>query len=152
MGGLRTNPIDQPAQRGLTDGVLPYVPTFHVRAVPQTAWTIGKCLTEAKPPLATTDLIGRTDGLADTGESWVSGALIIGAISFNAVLCFLNSRGVAISDFHVKISEAVLISAALVAIRNHMNITSVTILTIILTYTISLSALRFANEGGFIEK
>ena len=42
----------------------------------------------------------------------MAGALIVGTISFNAVLCFLNTRGIAIGKTHVMMSEMLLISVA----------------------------------------
>ena len=84
----------------------------------------------------------------------IAGVLVIAAISFNAVLCFLNTRGVPISSLHVMMSEAVLISAALLSCRNYLNVTRLTILALIVGYTIALSALRYANEpaNGFDPK
>jgi putative polymerase len=97
--------------------------------------------------LTSADVIGRADrALACSPElRWVAGALIIGAISFNAVLCFLNTRGVAISNIHVMMSEVLLISAALLACRNYLNFTHISVLAVVVLYTVALSALRFAN-------
>jgi putative polymerase len=107
-------------------------------------------------PLASPDLIGRADRvLADSPDlKWVAGALIIMTISFNAVLCFLNTRGVAISKVHVAMSEAVLISAAVLACRNYLNLIHVSVVGLIILYTVVLSALRYANvpADGFDPK
>ena len=80
-----------------------------------------------------TAVIGRADRALACSPAlrWVAGALIIGAISFNAVLCFLNTRGVAISKVHVMMSEVLLISAALLACRNYLNFTHVSILALV---------------------
>jgi len=80
-----------------------------------------------------------------SGLRWAAGALIIGAISFNAVLCFLNTRGVAINNLSVMMSETILISAALLACRDYLNVMHVSILALVVIYTAALSALRFAN-------
>lgn len=104
-------------------------------------------LAKGRNTLASADAIGRADrALACSPElRWVAGALIIGAISFNAVLCFLNTRGVAISNIHVMMSEALLISAALLVCRNYLDLTHISVLALVMLYTVALSALRFAN-------
>jgi putative polymerase len=97
--------------------------------------------------LASTEPIARVERIfADSPESrWAPVALIIATISFNAVLCLLNTRGVAISNVHVMLSEAVLISAALLVCRNHLNLTYLTVLALVVAYTVIVSALRYAN-------
>ena len=102
---------------------------------------------EGRTPLASTELIGRTERvLADSSDArGAAVALIIAAISFNAVLCFLNTRGVAIGNVHVMMSEAVLISAALLAGRLHLNLTHLAVLALVVAYTVTISALRYAN-------
>ena len=111
---------------------------------------------QRRTQLASIDLVGRADRVfADSPNlKWVAGALIVGTISFNAVLCFLNTRGVAISNVHVVISEAVLISAAVLACRNYLNLIHVSVLSLIVLYTVTLSALRYADvpAGGFDPK
>jgi putative polymerase len=106
--------------------------------------------------LARTQLIGRAERVsADSPDlRWAAVALIIAAISFNAVLCFLNTRGVAISNVHVMMSEAVLISAALLACRNHLNLKHLSVLALITAYTVAISALRYASvpADGFDPK
>jgi putative polymerase len=81
-------------------------------------------------------------------------ALVIGAISFNAALCFLNTRGVAITGAHTMASEAILIGAALLACRNYLNATHMLVLVLVLTYALALAVLRFANvpSDGFDPK
>ena len=123
----------------------------------QTAWSVRKLLkSEGETPLASTAIIGQPNRvLADSpGIKWVAGALVIGAISFNAVLCFLNTRGVAISKVHVMMSEALLISAAVVACRNYFNLAHVSIMALIILFTMTLSILRYANvpSNGFDPK
>ena len=86
--------------------------------------------------------------LADTRDlRWIAGALIVGAISFNAVLCFLNTRGVAISNVHVILSETLLISMALLASRDYIKITHLFTITIIIVYTLALSIIRCSNAA-----
>lgn len=97
--------------------------------------------------MASADLIVRADRvLADSPNlGRVANALIIGTISFNAVLCFLNTRGVAISNVHVMMCEALLISATVLACRNHLRFIDVSVLALIVAYTVMISALRYAN-------
>ena len=101
--------------------------------------------------MASTDVIGRADRreLASIAQlRWVAGALIIGAISFNAVLCFLNTRGVAIGKAHVMMSEMLLISAALLAARNYLSLAHISVLTLVVAYALVLSLLRYAGSAA----
>ena len=81
----------------------------------------------------------------------MAGALIVGTISFNAVLCFLNTRGIAIGKTHVMMSEMLLISAALLATRNYLSVVHISVLTLVVAYAVALSVLRYANvpAAGF---
>jgi putative polymerase len=87
-------------------------------------------------------------------SQWPAYVLIIGAIGFNAVLCFLNTRGIAISNFHVMMAEALLISAALAVSRDYLTSTNVIALSLIVLFTIVISALRYLNapEAGYDPK
>lgn len=106
--------------------------------------------------MSSTDLLSRPGRvLADNPDlKWVAGALILAAITFNAVLCFLNTRGVAISNIHVMMSEALLISAALVACRNYLTIADISLIGLIVFCTLALSILRYAGApaDGFDPK
>lgn len=101
-------------------------------------------------------MIARADHASadNTDPTRLAGALIIGAISFNAVLCFLNTRGIAISNMHVMMSEALLIFAAAIACRKDINFVHLGIITLILLYTIILSTIRKINvpADGFDPK
>ena len=101
--------------------------------------------------LASTDLIGRSHpALADVRDlKWVAGGLIIGAISFNAALCFLNTRGIAITNFHVIFSEMLLISCAVIAARYNVNIRHISVITVIILYTAGLSIVRYSYPYEF---
>jgi putative polymerase len=132
-------------------------PILHIRAISQTRGASEDDLNPRRNPLASTAIIGqrRDQVLADSPEiKWVAGALIIGAISFNAVLCFLNTRGVAISSIHVMISEALLISAAVMACRNYLTLAHFSIIVLIVLFTITLSIIRYAKipSNGFDPK
>lgn len=106
--------------------------------------------------MASSDVIGRADNvLADSpGLGWAAGSLIVAAIGFNALLCFLNTRGIAISNIHVMMSEVLLISAAVLVCRNHLNPIHISVLALIVFYTVAISALRYANApaDGFDPK
>jgi putative polymerase len=113
--------------------------------------------------LAGTGRIGGTDRilggadqvLADSPDlGWIASALIIGTISFNAVLCFLNTRGVAISSAHVMGAEILLISATVFACRHHLNLIHISVLILIVAYTVAISAVRYADapDLGFDPK
>ena len=96
------------------------------------------------------DLIGRAEraSVANCDLSRTAGAIIIGTIGFNAVLCFLNTRGAPISSAHVMLSEVILISGALFACRDHLTPGRLFVLTLIVAYTVIISTLRFANLPG----
>jgi putative polymerase len=102
--------------------------------------------------MASANVIGSLDrdSVLSSELRWATGGLILGAISFNAFLCFLNTRGVAISNVHVMLSEMLLISAALFACRNSLNFVHIAILTLVIVYTVALAGLRFADvpAGG----
>ena len=110
-------------------------------------------LAKERDNLASADVIRQADPALACSPG-VAGALIIGAISFNAVLCFLNTRGVEISNVNVIMSEALLISAALLACRNYLTVIHVSVLALVLVYSVALSVLRFANvpAAGFDPK
>jgi putative polymerase len=106
--------------------------------------------------MSRTEVIGGADrALADSSAlTRLAGGLIIGTIVFNGVLCFLNTRGIAISDFHVMFSEVVLISAAVVVARNSINSVHLCVLGVIILYTVTLAVIRdiAGSEEGFHPK
>jgi putative polymerase len=119
---------------------------LHIGAVISDRLTLQNSLpAEGQDKLANAAVIGQADR-SSPAPRWTAGAIIVAAISFNAVLCFLNTRGVAISNFSVMMSEALLITAALVAGRQYLNTAHVSILALIVIFTAALSALRFANS------
>lgn len=106
--------------------------------------------------MSRTEVIGGSDrALADSsGLTRVAGALIIGTIVFNGVLCFLNTRGIAISNFHVMMSEVLLISAAAIVARNSINFVHISVIAVIILYTLALTVIRNITgpEEGFYPK
>ncbi len=106
--------------------------------------------------MTSTDIVGQRDRVLADGSDlkWVAGALVIGAITFNAGLCFLNTRGVAIRNVHVMLSEVMLISAAMLTCRNHLNFLHVSVLALIVGFAGALSTLRYLHvpAGGFDPK
>lgn len=82
------------------------------------------------------------------GIERVAGALIIGAIGFNAGLAFLNARGVPISSTHVIASEIFLICAAVAACRNYLTFADVSILALLPLFAIAMCILRYASAPG----
>ena len=83
------------------------------------------------------DFLGRSDRvLADAPQlNWLAGALIIGAITFNAVLCFINTSVAPIRDSHVVGSEMILVSIALLACHRTIDPKSVLMIAAVLLYT-----------------
>lgn len=106
--------------------------------------------------MASTDVIGRAGHVPadNSGLGRAAGALIFAAIGFNAALCFLNTRGIAIGSGHVIMAEVLLISAAVLVCRNHLNLVHISVLGLIVFYTVAVTALRYANapDGGFDPK
>jgi len=78
-------------------------------------------------------------------SAWIAGALIIATISFNAVLCFVNTRGVPITDIRVMMAEALLIAGAFVACRKYVNSMHVLVLGAIVVYTVALAAIKYTD-------
>jgi len=137
-------------------------PGYHLQILPR-PWrpaTLGRraghsSARERATALASTHVIGRARASAEDSDlkrlaTW----LIIGAISFNAVLCFLNTRGIAISNVHVILSEALLIFTAAVACRKNINVIHLSIIAMILLYTAALCIIRKVNTpaDGFDPK
>ncbi len=110
--------------------------------------------------MANAELTYRADRVPDRALSasqaskWATAAIIIGTISFNAALSFVNGHGVAISDLHVMTAEVLLIAAAILASRNYLNVEHLTVLALIILYTVVLSSVRYteAPATGFDPK
>ncbi len=101
--------------------------------------------------LASTYLIERAHASAHNSDlKRLAGWVIIGAISFNAVLCFLNTRGIAISNFHVMLSEALLILGAGIACRKEMNFVQFSVIAAIILYTAILCTIRKINAPAAV--
>ena len=100
--------------------------------------------------MASTDLIHRVHPASTDGSAskWAAGLLILGTIGFNAALCFVNTRGVPVSSLLVMMSEGLLISGAILACSHYLNATHITILALIVLYTLVLSALRYSDSPG----
>jgi putative polymerase len=126
-------------------------PTLSERHTPRKR--VGGMGEEASLP--SIDPIRRADCTSTRSAStWVAGAIIIGTISFNAVLCYVNTRGFPINDLLVMLSEVLLISAAVLACRNYLNPIHLSILALIVLYTVAHSALRYIDTpaNGFDPK
>lgn len=94
--------------------------------------------------MADADLLGRSDRvLADAPDlKWVAGALIIGAITFNAVLCFINTSVAPIHNSYVVGSEILIVAIALLACHRTIESKSVLIIGAVLLYTALLAFIR----------
>jgi putative polymerase len=100
--------------------------------------------------LANADLIGRSNRvLADAPElRWGAAALVIAAISFNAVLCLINTRVAPIHNSYVVLSEVVIITAALLASFRTMEPRYVVIIAAMIAYIAILSVVRAMVSPG----
>ena len=94
--------------------------------------------------MADAELLGRSDRvLADAPDlKWVAGALIIGAITFNAVLCFINTSVAPIHNSYVVGSEMLIVAIALLACHRTIEPKSVLIIGAVLLYTALLAFIR----------
>lgn len=78
-------------------------------------------------------------------STWVAGMLLIGTIAFNAVLCFLNTRGIVITDIRVMMAEVLLIAGTFVACRNYLTAGHLFVLGLIVVYTVALAMVRYVD-------
>ena len=94
--------------------------------------------------MASTELLSRPDrALADSRDlKWVAGALIIGAITFNAILCLINTNVTSINNSYVVGSEAAIITIALSACYRTIEPKYVLIITGLILYTAVLAFIR----------
>jgi putative polymerase len=94
--------------------------------------------------LANADLLFRSDRvLAHAPDlKWVAGALIVGAITFNAILCFINTRIAPVHNAYVVGSEMLIIAIALLARLRTIEPKSVVIVGAVLLYTAFLAFIR----------
>ena len=103
--------------------------------------------------MASTDLVGRPGRLlADAPHlKWVAGALVIGAITFNAILSIINTSVTPINNYYVVGSEVAIIVAALLACFRTREPKYVLIITALIIYTTLLASIRSAisPEEGF---
>jgi putative polymerase len=103
--------------------------------------------------LASADLIGQPGrAVADSSEvKWAAGALVIAALSFNAVLCFINTHVAPIHNSYVVGSEAAIIAMALLACSRTIDGKYVTIIAAVITYTAALALIRsqLSPQAGF---
>jgi putative polymerase len=100
--------------------------------------------------LASDDLLGRSDrtlvGSADL--KWVAIALVIGAITFNAVLCLINTSIAPIHNSYVVGSEVVIVAFALLACRRTIEPKYVLFIGAVILYTALLALLRSGITPG----
>ena len=73
---------------------------------------------------------------------WVAGALILGAIVFNAVLCFINTHVAPIHNSHVVGSEVVIVAIALFAMHRTIEPKNVLTIAAVIIYTALLAFIR----------
>jgi putative polymerase len=73
---------------------------------------------------------------------WVASALIIGAITFNAILCFINTSIAPIYNSYVIGSEITIIAIALLASHRTIEPKHVLIISAVLLYTALLAFIR----------
>ena len=81
---------------------------------------------------------------------WVAGALVIAALTFNAVLCLMNTHITPINNSHVIGSEILVITIALLACHRTIEPQYVLIITSIVIYTVILALIRISilPDGG----
>jgi len=94
--------------------------------------------------LTSAELIGRRDQAfaASPDLTWLSGLLIIAAITFNALLCFVNTHVAPISNAYVVGSEAIIITVTILACYRFIDPKYALIITTIIVYTAVLAFLR----------
>ena len=94
--------------------------------------------------MTSVELIGRRDqALAASPDlTWLAGLLIIAAIIFNAILCFVNTHVAPISNAYVVGSEAVIITVTILACYRFIDPKYALIITTIIVYTAVLAFLR----------
>lgn len=74
--------------------------------------------------------------------SWLAGLIIIAAITFNALLCFVNTHLTPISNAYVVGSEAIIITITILACYRFIDPKYAVIITTIIVYTTVLAFLR----------
>ena len=94
--------------------------------------------------MTSAELIGRRDQAfaASPDLTWLSGLLIIAAITFNALLCFVNTHVAPISNAYVVGSEAIIITVTILACYRFIDPKYALIITTIIVYTAVLAFLR----------
>ena len=94
--------------------------------------------------MTSAELIGRRDqALAASPDlTWLAGLLIIAAITFNALLCFVNTHVAPISNAYVVGSEAIIITITILACYRFIDPKYALIITTIIVYTAVLAFLR----------
>ncbi len=94
--------------------------------------------------MTSAELIGRRDQafVASPDLTWLAGTLIIAAITFNALLCFVNTHVAPISNAYVVGSEAIIITITILACYRFIDPKYAVIITTLLVYTTVLAFLR----------
>ena len=94
--------------------------------------------------MSSTALSGRSDQAwaYALDLKWMAGALVIAALTFNAVLCFLNTHVVPINNSHVIGSEIFIITLAILACHRTIEPKFVLIMAAIVVYTVLLVLIR----------
>ena len=94
--------------------------------------------------MANADLIGQPDRVfvGSPDLRWVAGALVIAALTFNAILCFINTNVAPIHSSYVVGSEAAIITIALLACYRTIDPKYVIIITAVILYTTILALIQ----------
>lgn len=102
--------------------------------------------------MASTDLSGRSHRVwADSPDlKWIAGVLVLGAITFNAILCFIHTNVVSISNTYVIGSEIILILLSILASYRSINRIYVLLMIQLVLFTLTLALIRYnfsPNDG-----
>ncbi len=94
--------------------------------------------------MTSTDLLGRRDRVfADSADlTWLAGLIIVAAITFNALLCFVNTHVTPINNAYVVGAEALILTITFLACYRIIDQKYAMIITAIIVYTTVLALLR----------
>ena len=102
---------------------------------------------EGEESLASVDLsVRREQAFAHSSDlKWLAGALIIAAITFNALLCFVNTHVTPINNSYVIGSEIIIITIAILACYRTIDQQYALIIASIIVYTAVLALIRSSS-------
>jgi putative polymerase len=95
--------------------------------------------------LATTDLLGRSDRVwAESADlRWIAGALVLGAMTFNAVLCFINTNFAQINNLAVVVSEMIFVGLPILVCYKSISRIYVLLIVQVILYTGTLALIAY---------